>query len=116
VLETVGIGGAASDQQSTPESGLVSSFPSNTFSWVGPMVCQRRLLPGGEMQLNFVACFDRVGLYNVSSFHVKAAPMWMITEEKQTCEQPQKDAFNSASCMTVQKCNPVRTIIISQTP
>ena len=114
VLETGGVGGVGSNggavgggESSTPSNGAAS--PAIPFSWSGPMIRQRRLGPGAEVRLKMVACIDRVGSFNLSAFTIRAAPSCVMEGEEGL---KREEAFADSSSLTVQKCNPVRTVIV----
>ena len=118
VLDTGGVGGMGVVQSVATSAGSkpgvdatsnASPAPVAPFSWSGPMVLQRRLAAGAESRLSLTACIDRAGLYNLSAFKVRAAPMWMIEEEE---GRKKEDSFADCASLTFQKCNPVRTVIV----
>ena len=118
VLETGGVGGLGAniaidriggESSTQTPSGVTSPAPITPFSWSGPMVRQRRLAPGGETRLKLVACIDRAGSFNLSAFAVRAAPTCVMEGEE---GKKRDESFTDSSSLTLQKCNPVRTIIV----
>ena len=113
VLETggvggLGVGGGARGGAEMPASGVASASPVAPFSWSGPMVMQRLLAPGAQVRLPLIACMDRAGLFHLSALALRAAPRWMLEEEG----WKEEESFVDSTKLTLQKCNPVRTVIV----